>query len=124
MANNEVLKLSESEYRLMDILWENEKMEATALAAVCLERFDWKKPTVYTMIKRLGEKGALRFEDRIVEALVAKEQVDRSESEALLNKAFGGSLPAFMAAFLQDKKLSREDAERLTRMIEEATKVE
>lgn len=122
MANFEILKLSESEYRLMDILWENEKMEATALATVCLERFDWKKPTVYTMIKRLGEKGAIRFEDRIVTALIAKEQVDRSESEALLNKAFGGSLPAFMAAFLQDKKLSREDAERLTRMIEEATK--
>lgn len=122
MGNNENVKLSESEYRLMEILWENGTIEATALAGICLQKYDWKKPTVYTMLKRLGEKGALCFENRVVTSLLQKEQVDKSESEALVNKAFGGSLPKFMAAFLQDKTLTEEDADRLTRMIEEATK--
>lgn len=122
MGNNENVKLSESEYRLMEILWENGTIEATALAGICLEKYDWKKPTVYTMLKRLGEKGALSFENRVVTNLVQKGEVDKSESEALVNKAFGGSLPKFMAAFLQNKTLTEEDAERLTRMIEEATK--
>lgn len=116
------MKLSESEYRLMEIVWKKGAMEAATLTAICLERFDWKKPTVYTMLKRLGAKGALVFENRIVEALVPKELVDRTETQALLDRSFGGSLPNFMAAFLQDRKLTPEEAERLNRMIEEATK--
>ncbi len=121
MAELENLKLSDSEYRLMDILWDNEDMEATLLVSICLEKYGWKKPTVYTMLKRLGEKGALRFENRIVSALVCKNQVDKSESEALLNKAYKGSISSFLSAFLQDKKLTKEDADRLKKMIEEAS---
>ena len=122
MQDRELSRLSESEYRLMDIVWENGQIEASVLAGICLERFDWKKSTVYTMLKRLGDKGALLFEKKLVKPLIEKEQVDRSESEALLNKSFGGSLPNFMAAFLQGRKLTEEEAKSLLEMIEEATK--
>ena len=122
MLDRELSRLSESEYRLMEIVWENGQIEASVLAGICLERFDWKKSTVYTMLKRLGDKGALLFEKRMVKPLIEKEQVDRSESEVLLNKSFGGSLPDFMAAFLQGRKLTEEEANRLLEMIEEATK--
>ena len=122
MENRDNRKLSEGEYRLMDILWEKGEMEASLLATICFEQFDWKKSTVYTMLKRLTDKGAIRFEDRIVTALVDKEQVDRSESEALLDKAYRGSLPNFFAAFLQDRKITEEEAIKLTQMIKEATK--
>ena len=122
MQDGELSRLSESEYRLMEVVWENGQIEASVLAGICLERFDWKKSTVYTMLKRLGDKGALLFEKRMVKPLIEKEQIDRSESEALLNKSFGGSLPNFMAAFLQGRKLPEEEANRLLEMIEEATK--
>lgn len=122
MQDGELSRLSESEYRLMEIVWENGQIEASVLAGICLERFDWKKSTVYTMLKRLGDKGALLFEKRMVKPLIEKEQIDRSESETLLNKSFGGSLPNFMAAFLQGRKLTEEEANRLLEMIEEATK--
>ena len=122
MQDGELSRVSESEYRLMEIVWENGQIEASVLAGICLERFDWKKSTVYTMLKRLGDKGALLFEKRMVKPLIEKEQIDRSESEALLNKSFGGSLPNFMAAFLQGRKLTEEEANRLLEMIEEATK--
>ena len=122
MQDGELSRLSESEYRLMEIVWENGQIEASVLAGICLESFDWKKSTVYTMLKRLGDKGALLFEKRMVKPLIEKEQIDRSESEALLNKSFGGSLPNFMAAFLQGRKLTEEEANRLLEMIEEATK--
>ena len=51
-----------------------------------------------------------------------KEEVQRQESEALLEKSFGNSLPAFVAAFLKDKKLTAAEAEELKQMIEEASK--
>ena len=116
------VRLSESEYRLMDVIWEKEPISAMVLAGICLEKYDWKKSTVYTMLKRMGEKGLLLFENKMVESLVEREQVNRSEGENLLHKAYGGSLPDFFAAFLQDRKLTKEEAERIRKMIEEAAR--
>ena len=118
----ENIKLGEAEYRLMNIVWEKGPLPAMELAGICLEQYDWKKSTVYTMLKRLGNKGVLTFEEKVVTALIPKEQVDRMESQALLEKAYRGSVPDFFAAFLQDRKLTREEAVRIQKMIEEAMK--
>jgi len=118
----ESVKLSNSEYRLMEILWEKEPITAIELSGICLEKYDWKKSTVYTMLKRRGDKGILVFENKVVRALIKKEEVDNSAGNALLEKAYGGSLTDFFAAFLQDRKLTKEEANRLKKMIEEATK--
>ncbi len=118
--NSGNVRLSESEYRLMDVIWDREPISAMELSSICLEKFDWKKSTVYTMLKRMGDKGILLFENKTVTALVKREQANRSEGDALLNKAYGGALPDFFAAFLQDRKLTKEEAERIQRMIEEA----
>lgn len=118
----ENIKLGEAEYRLMNIVWEKGPLPAMELAGICLEQYDWKKSTVYTMLKRLGDKGVLTFEEKVVTALIPKEQVDRMESQALLEKAYRGSVPDFFAAFLQDRRLTREEAVRIQKMIEEAMK--
>ena len=78
------VRLSESEYRLMDVIWEKEPISAMELTGICLEKYDWKKSTVYTMLKRMGDKGLLLFENKMVESLVEKEQVNKSEGENLL----------------------------------------
>ncbi len=116
----DMIHLSDGEYRLMEIAWEWKEIQATELARICLEKYDWKKSTVYTMLKRLGEKNVLRFENKVVTPLVNKEQIDKQESQELLNKAFGGSLSAFVAAFLQDRKLTEKEALELQKMIREA----
>ena len=115
-------KLSDAEYRLMELIWEREPLTTTELSKVCLEDFDWKKSTVYTMIKRMSEKGALVVEDSIISSLIKKETADRMASEALIAKSFGGSLPNFLAAFLQDRKITPEEAEKRQQLIREATK--
>lgn len=118
----EDLKLFDAEYKFLDIIWESEPINSTELTRVCLNKLGWKKPTTYTMIRKLAEKGLLKNENAIVTSLVKKEQVQKYESEALLEKSFDNSLPAFIAAFLQDKKLSENEAEAIRKMIEEKTK--
>ena len=116
------VKLGDSEYRLMNVIWEKEPVSAKELAEICLEKFDWKTTTVYTMIKRMGDKGVLLFENKMVRSLVSKEQVNKYEGEALLQRAYDNSVSDFFAAFLQDRKLSKKEAERIKKLIEEATK--
>lgn len=118
----EELKLFDAEYKFLDIIWESEPVNSTELTKLCLQRLGWKKPTTYTMIRKLAEKGILKNENATVTSLVKREQVQKYESEALLEKSFDNSLPAFIAAFLKDKKLTKSEAEEIKRMIEEKTK--
>lgn len=116
----EELKLYESEYRFMDLIWETEPVKSSELAKLAYERLEWKKSTCYTVLKKLIEKGFVKSENAVVTAAVVREQVQKYESEILIEKSFGGSLPAFLNAFLKDRKLSRADADAIYRMIEQA----
>lgn len=116
----EELKLFESEYRFMDLIWKTEPIKSTELAKLALEKLEWKKSTCYTVLKKLEEKKFVKNEKALVTSLVAREQVRKYESESLIEKNFEGSLPAFLNAFLKDRKLSRQEADAIHRMIEEA----
>lgn len=119
-AERPELRLSEGEYRLMDVLWDAEPVSSTELSRLCLEKLGWKKSTVYTMLKRLADKEALQNHEAMVTSLISRAKVIRRESEALLEKSFRGSVPDFFAAFLQDRKLTEEEAERIAEMIRKA----
>lgn len=111
-------KVFESEYRFCLILWENEPINSGELAKLCRERLDWKKTTTYTVIKRLSDRGVLKNENTIVSSLVSKEEIQRSDVEELVEKRFGGSIPAFIAAFSGDKKLTDDEIAEIRKIIE------
>ncbi|WFR57158.1 BlaI/MecI/CopY family transcriptional regulator [Anaerocolumna sp. AGMB13025] len=118
----ENLKIFDAEYRFMCIVWEKEPINSTELVKLCQSGFGWKKSTTYSVIKRLSERGMLKNENAVVTSLVKRIQVQKYESEQILEKAFDNSLPSFITAFLQDKKLTQEEAGQIKKMIEEATK--
>lgn len=114
-------KIFESEYRFLCILWEHEPVSSPELVKLCNQEFGWKKSTTYMVIKKLADKGIIRNENTIVESLVSKEEVDRQASDELLERTCQGNVPSFLAAFLKDRKLSKEEAERIKKMIEDAS---
>ena len=113
-----VPKIPESEYRFCLILWEQEPVTATEMVKLCQEQLGWKRTTTYTVIKRLSERGILKMENGIVSSLVSKEEAEASEIEDLVEKKFGGSLPAFVAAFTKHQNVSEKELDELQRMID------
>ena len=118
----EKYKLFDAELKFMDIIWDIEPVSSTELAKISLQKLGWKKSTTYNMIRKLSERALLKNENAIVSALVKREQIQKYESEVLLKKNFDGSLPAFITTFLQDKTLTKKEAQDIKAMIEEATK--
>lgn len=116
----EEYKLFDAEYRFLDIVWDKEPVNSTELSIICLERLGWKKSTTYNMIRKLSERGFVKNENATVSAVIKREQVAKYEGEAVAEKYFGGSLPAFIAAFLDGRKISDEEAEELKKMIDKA----
>lgn len=114
----DVPKIHESEYRFCLILWEHEPVAAAELSRLCAERLGWKRTTTYTVIKRLGERGVLKNEGGTVTALVSKEAAEAAEIDEMVEKKFGGSLPAFLAAFTRRQALSEQELRELQEMID------
>ena len=113
----ETPKIFDSELRLCEILWEHQPVKSSELARLCAERLGWKKSTTYTVIKRLTERGVVKTENAVVTALVSRDEVQRAESRAFVERNFSGSLPGFLTAFVGGRGLSAEEVEELRRMI-------
>jgi BlaI family transcriptional regulator, penicillinase repressor len=114
----EELKLCESEYRFAAIVWENEPVGSGELVALCDQYLGWKKSTTYTVLKRLCERGVFKNDNATVTSLIKQEQVQKFESEQFISRTFGGSLPKFITAFMDDKKLSKAEADQLKKLID------
>ena len=115
----ENMKLFDSEWKLMEILWANEPINAKQISLLANDRIGWNKNTTYTVIKKLIEKGIIRREDPnfVCTALVKKEDVQKVETESLINKLYSGSRKAFFAAFLQGENLTDEELAEMKEMI-------
>ena len=74
---------------------------------------------IYTVIKKLCDKGYIQNQDALVSVLIPKEKVQAEESEYFVERTFEGSLPGFLAAFLGGRTLSEQEAEKLKQMIED-----
>lgn len=118
----EIPKIHESEYRFCLILWEQEPVTAVELVKLCQEQLGWKRTTTYTVIKRLGERGVLKNENGTVTSLVSKDEAQNHEIDELVEKKFEGSLPAFIAAFTKQRKLSDKELDEVQRMIDQIRK--
>ena len=115
------VKLFDSELKIMEVLWEEGPIPARRVAEILSQRVGWNKNTTYTVIKKCIEKGAIRREepDFICHPLEERETVRREETEALIDKMFGGSSELFFSSFLRERGVSEGDARELLRLIQE-----
>ncbi len=112
------IELGAVQERFADIVWAHEPIGSGELVKLCEKEFQWKKPTTYTVLRKLCEKGLLQNKDGIVTSLISREAFYSSKTEQIIEDSFDGSLPAFIAAFIARKRLTVEEAEEIRQMID------
>lgn len=118
------VNLSDGEWRLMDVLWQEAPCTITKLVEHFRESTGWSKHTVITMLSRLEAKGAVRHEEGerakqfypVIEAADAK----RQETQSFLSKLYQGSLGLMVNTMVREKALSREEIEELYAILKQA----
>ena len=110
-------KLGVIESRFADIIWNNEPIKSGELVKICAEELSWKKPTTYTVLRKLCERGIFQNVDGIVSSVISRDEFYAMQSEQFVNDNFKGSLPAFLAAFTSRNKLSEQEIEELEELI-------
>lgn len=112
------IELGAVQERFADIVWAHEPIASGELVKLCEKELQWKKPTTYTVLRKLCEKGLLQNKDGVVTSLVSREIFYSSKTEQIIEDSFDGSLPAFIAAFIARKRLTVEEAEEIRQMID------
>ena len=112
------LRMGTVEAKFADIIWDHEPVSSGDLAKLANQEFEWKKTTSFTVLKRLCERGLFQNQNGIVTSLISREEFYARHSELYVEEAFGGSLPAFLAAFGTRKKLTDQEIDEIQKIIE------
>ncbi len=113
-------KLQDSELKVMNVLWEKGDLPAREIAGILSEKIGWNVNTTYTLIKRCIKKGAIeRGEPNFIcHAAIPIEQVQESETNALIDKVFGGHADRLFASLLSSRRLSPEQLNKIKEIVE------
>ena len=112
------IKLGVVESRFAEIIWRYEPLHSRELVALCQQELNWKKPTTYTVLRKLCERGIFQNVDGMVSSVISRTDFYAMQSQQFVEDTFAGSLPAFLAAFTSRKSLSAEEAAEIRRMID------
>ena len=114
-------KLQDAELKVMNVIWREQPVKASEVVKILAGQTGWNMNTTYTLIKRCIAKGALERSEPgfVCRALVSKEDVQREETDRLIDRIFDGSADKLFAALLGRKRLSDEEIEKLRAIIGE-----
>lgn len=116
------LKLCESDYRFMLLVWEAEPLPSGKLVELCWERLGWKKSTTYTVLRKLCERGFVRNENTVVSACIPKEKVQVYQSGAFCRACLRG-IPAWLSHRISGRQaVSEQEARELKELIDQHTR--
>ncbi len=114
----EEIKLGVVEGHFADIVWANEPIGSRELSQICEKELNWKRPTTYTVLRKLCERGLFQNVDGIVSSVISKADFHAMQSEKFVEDTFQGSLPAFISAFATRKALTKEEINQIRQMID------
>ena len=118
------INLTNSEWYVLDCLWEKSPMTVMELVAALGERLGWAKSTTITTLRRMEDKGLVlcRTQGRTkhYSPAVSKDRAVRRETRSFLDKVYQGSVGMMVSAMAEDKALSRAEIDELYEILRRA----
>ena len=116
--------ISESEWIIMDALWESSPQTASEVARHLRPTTQWADNTVRTLLTRLVEKGALATDEnasrtRTFTPAIKREACVRAESKSFLDRVFGGAAKPLLVHFAQNAKLTPAEVRELKKLLDQ-----
>ena len=122
------LHLSDGEWKLMKVLWQQSPRTLGALVAALAPTTGWSKATVFMMLKRLIAKGAVSLDesgkDQQYSAAVAYAEVEPEETASFLTKVYGGSVGLMVSNLVGRGALSEQEIRELKAILDAAEQQE
>ncbi len=121
--NDKNIALTESEWAVMECLWEKSPRTGRETVAWLDQKMGWTRSTTLTMLRRLEAKGAVagntEGELKTFRPLIAREEVAVRETENLLDRAYKGSLSLLVSSLTRKQSLPQKEIDELYAILRE-----
>lgn len=122
-----MIRLSEAEWKVMNVLWEESPQTIMQLTHRFQGTTDWTKHTVMTFLKRMEDKGAVGYETggraKLYYPKIERCEAALQETEEFLEKVFDGRMGLMLNTMVQHKALSGEEIAELYDILRQAEKM-
>ena len=123
MKSDKNVILGQSEWIIMEKLWENSPRTIMQLFHSLEVEPGWSKSTVNTLLGRMVDKGIIYYEDggkaKQYYPMLKREEAALAETESLLERVYKGSVSMMMSTLVKKKQFSREEIEELHDILNE-----
>ena len=115
------IRISEAEWDVMDAVWEQNPIAATAILLALKDKRKWTLATVRTLLRRLVDKDALEQEREgkrfLYAPRVTRDECVRAESDSFLDRVLGKAPVSALLHLVEQAELSTEDIQELQRVL-------
>ena len=110
-------RLTNTEWEVYECLWERSPLTMTQISNRLTERTGWTRSTGETLVRRMAEKGILRWEQgrkaKLYYPVFDREDAALRETHGFLRKVFGGSIGLMVNTMAEREELSQEEIDQL-----------
>lgn len=118
------INLTNSEWYVLDCLWERPSMTVMELVSALGDRPGWAKSTTITTLRRMEDKGlvlcSVEGRTRHYAPAVRRDQAARRETRSFLDKVYRGSVGLMVSALAEDRVLSKAEIDELYEILRKA----
>jgi predicted transcriptional regulator len=116
-------RISDAEYVVMDVLWNESPLTANRVAERLRGSQSWSLPTVKTLLSRLLAKRAIAYEPDgrrfLYYPLTARADHATGDVKRLVDRLFGGKLSPLVAHLAEQEALSPEDIAEIEALLKD-----
>ena len=117
-------ELTEAEWIIMKVVWENEPCAAGTVQETLLNSKDWAYSTVKTTMDRMENKGFLKIQKirnlQLFSSVISEVDAKRGEFRKMLKRAFDGALTPMMQFLIEHEGLSKAESAQLRKLVNKA----
>ena len=113
-----------SEWYVLDCLWEHSPQTVMQLVAALSEKVGWAKSTTITTLRRMEDKGLVRSESagrgRQYFPCVERKAATVQETRSFLDRVYRGSVGLMLSAMTDGQRLTRAEIDELYDILKKA----
>ena len=117
-------ELTEAEWIIMKVVWENEPCAAGTVQDILSNSKDWAYSTVKTTMDRMANKGFLKIQKirnlQLFSSTISEVDAKRGEFRKMLQRAFDGALTPMMQFLIEHEGLSKAESAQLRKLVNKA----
>lgn len=124
MDNREKTKLTDTEWKIMMLLWEKNPLTCRQIEDDLKEETGWSRHTIISFLKRMQKKNYIRMEEanpaRLYYPLLNKDETVLQETRSFVEKIFDGKMGLLVSSLVDSEDITKDEINSMLQSLKKA----